>query len=205
MAEPSRGSQISRVGWLLAGLTVSLFLARAADSLIVTFDGDDLHVSPLGVHFLKGKSLSRLKEDATVEYQAQVTLFRDQFVTPFKRSELRFDVSYDIWGTGDQFGVSTVGTPSRKATNMSRDATETWCLERVAVAATGIAPDRQFWLQLELRTVPPNIWPVVGDKTLSVNIIDFWSRIPGADERQVFNAGPLRLKDLLHTQRRGPG
>ena len=62
MPEPSRGLQISRRCWLLASLVAPLFPARgAADPLIVTFDGDNLHVSSLGLHFLQGKSLSRLK------------------------------------------------------------------------------------------------------------------------------------------------
>jgi hypothetical protein len=201
MAEPSRGLQISRRGWLLAGLIGPLFPARGAAPLIVTFDGDNIHVSPLGVHFLQGKSLSRLKDGSTVEYVAQVTLFRDQFVTQFRRSEAHFLVSYDIWGTGDEFAVSTLGPPSRRAINLSLSATETWCLDRVAIAASGIAPDRQFWLQLDLKTLPPKLTSVLGDKSISVDVIELASRVPGADERQTFSAGPLRLADLLRTRK----
>jgi two-component system, NtrC family, nitrogen regulation sensor histidine kinase NtrY len=159
MAEPSRGLQISRRGWLLAGLLAPLFPAKGADSLIVTFDGDNLHISSLGVHFLQGKSLNRLKEGATVEYVATVGLFRDPFVTQFKRSEHHFFVSYDVWGAGDVFAVSTPGPPARRATNLSLSATETWCLERLALGTVGIPKNEQFWLQLELRTVPPNCPP----------------------------------------------
>lgn len=201
MAEPFRGLQISRRRWLLAGLATPLFPARAADSLIVTFDGDNLHVSSLGLHFLQGKSLNRLKEGSTVEYVATIALFRDQFATQFKRSEAHFLVSYDVWGTGDVFEVSTPGPPSRRAMNLSQSATETWCLESVRIAASGIGPDRQFWLQLDLRAVPPKLSSVLGDSGINVNVIEVFT--PGADERQTFKTGPLRLADLVRTPPRG--
>ena len=77
MSEPSRGSQISRRSWLLAGLAASLFRARAADSLAVTFDGDNLHIASPDLHFLTGKPLHRLTEGGTVVYFGRLTLFRD--------------------------------------------------------------------------------------------------------------------------------
>jgi hypothetical protein len=204
MPEPSRGLQITRRGWLMASLVAPLFPARGADPLIVTFDGDNLHISSLGLHFLQGKSLSRLKQGSTVEYVATVGLFRDQFVTQFKRIEAHFFVSYDVWGTGDVFAVSTPGPPARRAMNLSLSATETWCLENVGIAATGIAPDRQFWLQLELRVQPPKLTSILDGGGIHVNVIEVLT--PGQDERQTFPIGPLRLEDLVHTPRRGrPG
>jgi len=201
MPEPSRGLQISRRRWLLASLVAPLFPARGADALIVTFDGDNLHISSLGLHFLQGKSLSRLKEGSTVEYVATVGLFRDQFVTQFKRSEHHFFVSYDVWGTGDVFAVSTPGPPARKATNLSLSATETWCLGNVFIGATGLDPDRQFWLQLELRAQPPKLTSVLAPGGIHVNVIEVLT--PGQEERQSFRTGPLRLEDLVRTPRRG--
>jgi len=203
MAAPFRGLQISRRRWLLAGLVAPLFPATGADTLIVTFDGDNLHVSSLGLHFLQGKSLSRLKEGSTVEYVVTISLYRDQFLTQFKRTEAHFLVSCDVWGTGDVFAVSTAGPPPRKRTHLSLSATETWCLDNVGVAP-GIAPERQFWLQLELRTLPPKLSSVLGDKSFSVDIIELASRISGMDERQIRRTGPLRLMDFgTHKGRAG--
>jgi hypothetical protein len=196
MAEPSRGLQISRRGWLLASLLAPLFPAKGADSLIVTFDGDNLHISSLGVHFLQGKSLNRLKEGATVEYVATVGLFRDPFVTQFKRSEHHFFVSYDVWGAGDVFAVRTPGPPARRATNLSLSGAETWCLERLALGTVGIPKNEQFWLQLELRTVPPKLSSILDGSVLHLDVIELLT--PGQDERQVFRtSGPLRLEDLI--------
>jgi hypothetical protein len=202
MPEPSRGLQISRRGWLLTSLLAPLFPARAADSLIVTFDGDNLHVSSLGVHFLQGKSLSRLKDGSTIEYVATVGLFRDQFVTQFRRVERHFFVSYDVLGTGDVFAVSTPGPPARRATNLSLSATETWCLGSIGIAPAGYPPDRQFWLQLELRTVPPKLSSILDGGGLHIDVIDVLT--PGQDEKQTLRTPlPLRLEDLLHKGRPG--
>ncbi len=199
MQEPSRGPQISRRGWLIASLLAPLFPARAADSLIVTSDGDNLHISSLGLHFLQGKSLNRLKSGSSVEYVATVGLFRDQFATQFKRTESHFFVSYDIWGNGDMFAVSIPGAPgkpTRRRTNLSLSATETWCIENVVVSTAGIPQDQQFWLQLDLKTVPPKISSILEPGGgLHVNVIEVLT--PGLDERQVFRtSSPLRLEDL---------
>jgi hypothetical protein len=200
MAEPSRGLQISRRSWLLAGLVAPLSRARAAGPLIVTFDGDNLRISSLGLHFLQGKSLNRLKDGSTVIYIMTLALFRDQFISQMRRAEFRFAVSKDVWGTGDQFAVSSQGPPVRKVINLSLSATETWCLENTGIAAQGIAPDRQFWLQLELKTALPKL-SVLGDAGIFLNVIDFLT--PGEDERQTFKAGPLRLADLPRKGRAG--
>lgn len=201
MAEPSRGLQISRRCWLLAGLAAPLFSARAGNSpLIVTFDGDNLHISSLGIHFLQGRSLGRLKEGATVEYVATVGLFRDQFAAQFKRTEHHFFVSYDVWGTGNVFAVSTPGPPQRRVTNLSLSATETWCLERIAVGTNGIPRDQQFWLQLELRTVPPKLSSILSNSGIHFDLME--AVTPGEDERQRFRTpGPLRLEDMTESRK----
>lgn len=202
MAEPSRGQQISRRSWLIAGLTAPLFRAWAADTLTVTFDGDNLHVSSPGLHFLAGKSLDRLKEGSTVAYVTKLTLFRDRYLTQFNRAESKFVVSYDVLGE-DKFAVSTPGPPPRNALNLSQAAAEAWCVDNIWITAGGIVPDRQFWLQLDVRTVPPkDLSTVLGDSGISVDLIDLLSP-PRADERQMLRAGPLRLVDLIRTPRRG--
>jgi hypothetical protein len=196
MAEPSPGQRISRRRWLLAGLAAPLFRVRAADNLIVTFDGDNVHVSSFGVHFLKGKSLQRLKDGSAVTYLAALTLYRDAFLSPIRRSEFRFSISYDVLGAGDQFAVAMPGPHPRRATNLSQSATETWCLENAGISALGIGKDTPFWLKLELKIVVPKL-NGLGPGPF-INILDFVTP-PGDEERQSFPAGPLRLSDLVHT------
>jgi hypothetical protein len=194
MAEPSRGQQISRRSWLAASLAASVFPARAANSLIVTYDGDNLHVSSLGVHFLKDKSLQRLKDGSTVVYVATLSLFRDTLANQIKRQEYRFKVSKDVLGTEDRFQVVFPGTPTRKAENLSKDQAETWAFERLLIPTQGIARDRQLWVQLELRTALPKMQSVFGESRFFVDIIELLT--PGEDERQTFLSSPRTLDDM---------
>ena len=98
MALPARNHRISRRDWLLAGLAIPLFRARANEQLSISFDGDNLHVVAPGLHFLAGKPLSRLKDADTVTFLSQLTLFSDPFVTIVNELE-------------EHFGTPTGGSP----------------------------------------------------------------------------------------------
>jgi hypothetical protein len=189
----------------LAGLATPLFRARAADSLAVNFDGDNLHISSPDLHFLTGKPLSRLKDGGTVVYFGRLTLFRDPFLTPFRRTDTRFVVSYDIWGE-DKFSVTMPEATPRTAL-LPAPAAEAWCIENLAINASGLPPDRPFWLLLDLRTVPrKDLSQVLGDSGINIKnfFIEFFSRQPGTDDPQWTRpAGPLRLADLVRTPGRG--
>ncbi len=205
MLEPSRGSPMSRRSWLLAGLAASVFRARAADSLAVTFDGDNLHIASPDLHFLTGKPLQRLTDGGAVVYLGRLTLFRDAFLTPFRRTDARFVVSYDIWGE-DKFSV-TMPEPTPRTVLLPASKAEAWCMENLAVNASGLPPDRPFWLLLDLRTVPhKDLSQVLGDSGINIKnfFIEFFSRQPGTDDPQwTRQAGPLRLADLVRTSGRG--
>ncbi len=205
MSEPSRGSRISRRSWLLAGLAAPLFRARAGDSLAVTFDGDNLHITSPDLHFLTGKPLKRLTEGGTVVYLGRLTLFRDPFLTTFRRTDARFVVSYDIWGE-DKFSV-TMPEPAPRTVLLPATAAEAWCIENLAITTSGLPPDRPFWLLLDLRTVPrKDLSQVLGDSSISLKnfFIEIFSRQPGTDDPQWTRpAGPLRLADLVRTPGRG--
>jgi hypothetical protein len=189
----------------LAGLAVPLFRARAADSLAVSFDGDNLHISSPDLHFLSGKPLQRLTEGGTVVYFGRLTLFRDPFLTPFRRTDARFVVSYDIWSK-DKFSVS-MPEPTPRTVLLPASAAEAWCIENLAINASGLPPDRPFWLLLDLRTVPrKDLSQVLGDSGISIKnfFIEFFSRQPGTDDPQWTRpAGPLRLADLVRPPGRG--
>ena len=207
MSEPSRGSQITRRSWLLAGLALPLFRARAADSLAVTFDGDNLHIASPDLHFLTGKPLQRLTEGGTVVYFGRLTLFRDAFAIPFRRTDARFVVSYDIWSEKEAKFSVTSPEPAPRTVLLPASAAEAWCIENLAINASGWPPDRPFWLLLDLRTVPrKDLSQVLGDSGINIKnfLIEFFSRQPGTDDPQWTRpAGPLRLADLVRTPGRG--
>jgi len=204
MADSPRNTQISRRSWLLAGLAAPLFRLRGAETIAVTFDGDNLHVTAPAFHFLTGKPLTRLKNGSTVVFLTQLTIFSDPFVTVLKRAPVeRFVVSYDIWSE-DRFSVTIPGV--RTAGNLTAQATEQWCMENLAIKASGLGPDRQFWIQLEMRTAEPReLSNVVSGPGISLgNLISLLSRKPGADDPQWKpQGGPYRLSDLSRAHGRG--
>jgi hypothetical protein len=205
MPLPARGSEISRRSWLLAGLAVPLFPARGAQPIDVTFDGDNLHVSAPSLHFLTGKPLERLKDAATVVFLSQLTLIGENHDVVFRRVPERFVVSYDLWE--EKFSVTQLGsTPRSTAHVLSAPAAEAWCLEGLAISALGMAPDRPFWLQFELRTADQkDLASGVGEPGLNLrSLIELFSRKPGPDDPNwTREVGPLRLEDLRRAAGRG--
>ena len=206
MADSAWNGQISRRSWLTAGLAIPLFQLRGEEPFAVTFDGDNLHVSAPTLHFLTGKPLTRLKNGATVVYLSQLTIFSDAYVTVLRRAPVdRFVISYDIWAD-DRFSVVMPG--ARSAENLSASAAEAWCQENMAVNTAGLAPDRPFWLQLDMRTADQKeLSSVVSSPGIISlgSLIQWLGRKPGADDPQwKRQAGPLRLADLNRTAGRGP-
>ena len=193
---------MSRRSWLLAGLTTPLFQARAAASLTVTSDGDNLHVSAPQIHFLSGKPLTRLQDGATVSFFSQITLLEPNG-DMYRRAQERLTVSYDVWE--EKFRVK-VGTGGRLVSGLNAAEAEALCMDNLAISALGLAPDRTFFLRFELRTLSPReLAAVVGDSGISMTrLIETFSRKPRPDEESwgPLTAGPLRLMDLVRTSGR---
>jgi hypothetical protein len=207
MAHPARDIRISRRSWLLAGLGIPLLRARAEEPLLVTFDGDNLHVAAPGLHFLTGKPLSRLKDANTVVFLSQITLFSDDHGTVFRRPPVeRLIVSYSLWE--EKFAVTLRGASTRSTPRLLPAAqAEAWCIENLAVSALGLAPERPFWVRFELRTASPkDLSMVVGDSGISFSgLIELFSRKVGADDLywKRDTMGPIRLMDLRRTSNSG--
>lgn len=198
MSDSAR-AQISRRSWLLAGLTVPLLSARTAGGLLVSFDGDNLHVAAPQLHFLSGRPLNRLHDGATVVFVSQLTIFRDNQGTVWRHAPERLTVSYDVWE--EKFSV-ILGTTNRRVTGLSAAGAEAWCLENLAISALGVPSERPFWFRLELRTADPkDLSAVVGEPGISIRgLIEIFSRNPGADEDPwTLDAGPLKLASLPRT------
>ncbi len=202
--------RISRRSWLLAGLAIPLFRARAEPVLHVTSDGDNLHVAAPQLHFLAGRPLARLKDGNVVVFLSQLTLFREDHVTVIKQQPERITVSYDLWE--EKFQVVTIsfntrGTAvdRRSASRLSVEDTEVWCMENLAISTLGLETQRPFWLRFELRTASEKeVSAVAGDTGISIRgLIEMFSRRAGADQPHwELNAGPFRLGDLPRTTAR---
>jgi len=167
------------------------------ERLNVAWDGDDLRVTAPQLHFLTGKPLDRLKDGASVVFLTQLTLTTDNFTTSLRRIPDRFIFSYDLWE--EKFSVTKLGEGQRTASHLSAAAAEAWCLDNVAISASGLPQDRPFWLKFELRAAEPkDEAAVIGDSGLNLTrLIEVFSRRPRDQQPQwTAEAGPLRLAEL---------
>ncbi len=202
MAQPSRESRaaagISRRGWLIAGLAIPLFRARAASNLTATYDGDNLYPLAPSLHFLTGKVLDRLRDSADIQvFVSQLTLFHEDGGAPVRQARARFVVSYSIWE--EKFKVAIPGSAARSAEGLSKAEAETWCLGNAAISASGLAADKPFRMRFELRSVQTrDLSRVMGDLGISLtSMIEIFSRKAGAGEfHQMLETDWLRLPDL---------
>jgi hypothetical protein len=206
MKTRSREIRISRRSWLLAGLTVPLFSARAADSMKVTYDGDNLHVAAPTLHFLTGKPLERLKYGDVVAYVAQLELLNESRTAVVRPQKGRFVVSYALWE--EKFSVtqlgSTPGSAPRTAEGLSAAAAETWCFDNLTMSTLGLAPNLYYWLRLELRTGTARDF---ADETkIGISLHDLIDLL-GRKNTEITHWGPLetrvRLADLPRMAGRG--
>lgn len=208
MALHARQTTISRRSWLLAGLAVPLFRLRAEEKLNPLYEGDNLRVAAPNLHFLSGKPLQRLKDGATVVYLAQLGLYEDQaFQRPIQLSAVeRFAISYDLWDT-EKFSATMVAPAQRTSPNLPSTATETWCLENLAISTSNLALDRRFWLRLEMRTADQkDLSGVVAGPGISLAefVLRLSKRAGVDDPKWSGSVGPLRLADLVRMPGRGP-
>ncbi|HWB85900.1 MAG TPA: hypothetical protein VG675_17285 [Bryobacteraceae bacterium] len=205
MAQSARGALISRRSWLLACLVAPLSRLRAATSLEVTFDGDNLHVAAPQLHFLAGKPLERLRGGGSAVFLSQITLLSDERGTIFRRVSDSFGVSYDLWE--ETFSVTELsGNNPRSASRLTAASAEAWCLENMAISASGLPADRPFWLRFDLRTADPkDVAPQGNEPGISITrLIEILSRKPAPDNPHwTLQAGPLRLSDLARESGRG--
>jgi len=128
---------MGRRSWLLAGLALPLLVARAG-TMDVAFDGDTLRPVLPDLHFIAGRALERLKDARTVVFLSQITLLRDDHVTPFRHAPQRFYVSYDIWE--GRFKVTIPGATPESRLGLTAEQAEAWCVDNMMVSALGVAP-----------------------------------------------------------------
>ncbi len=134
---------------------------------------------------------------------SQLSLSLDGNRSILRRLPERFVLSYDLWE--EKFSVTRLGGSPRTAARLSAQGAEAWCLESLAISTSGIAPDKPFWVRLDLRAVDPRDQEsVVGDSGISLTrLIETFSRPARAQQPHwTLERGPLRLADLK-SERRG--
>jgi hypothetical protein len=194
--------KVARRWWLAASLSAPFALGLSAPALRVRLDGDDLRVSAPQFRFLSGKPLEKLKDGATVVFLAQLSISGEVNAPAIKRAIDRFVVSYDVWE--EKFSVTQTGMERGRASYLSSAATEAWCLDRLAIGIEGIAPDKLFWVRLEMRAEDARDQAaVVGDSGINLSrLIELFSNPAHAQQMHwEAVAGPMRLADLIRERR----
>lgn len=200
----SRSALCATLAALVAGAAISAFAVEYNEHrLAVSLDGDFLHVATPNFSFLRGKSLERLKDGASVAFIAQLTISSSpNYIIPDERAGARFAVSYGIWE--DKFSVTTItDRPDQKRTvsHLSGPDAEAWCLDKLTISRAKLPADRPFYVQLELRVEDPRDQSgLIGDTGLSIKrMVEIFSQ-PARQKQEhwaPWTAGPIRLDDLL--------
>jgi hypothetical protein len=169
--------------------------------LAARLDGDLLHISAPHFSFLNGQSLERLKDGASVAFNAQLTVSSSpSYVIADARSVARFAISYDIWE--EKFSITKIGDrPDQKRTvsHLPAPAAESWCLDSLVINRADLPVDRPFYVQLDLRVEDPKDQSgVIGDTGISITrMVEIFSRpVREKQARWLLDSGPLRLDDL---------
>ncbi len=165
--------------------------------LNVHLNSEGLVAAAPNLHFLQGKALDRLRDGGMVTADLQLLLLTDAKTQTFRRAAGRFVISYDLWE--EKFAITRALPSRRSVSRLGVSAAETWCVDNLPLAIDGLAPDRDFWLRLELRmddrkaqiTSP-------GDAGISLTgLVEIFSRTARAQQpKWLFEAGPFRLANL---------
>jgi hypothetical protein len=197
---------MTRGWWLFAGAAGLLFGIRlGAQNLAVRLDGDTVRVSAPRFHFVEGKALERLQNGATVNFMVQLSLLADSGITVKGRDIQRFAISYDLWE--EKFSVVRPGAVRRAASHLAATAAESWCIDQMNASVSGLSPEKQFSVRLEVRAEDPKEATSWSEPGFSFGrLIEIFSRpARGRQLRWIEEAGPFRLIDLRLPTGRGPG
>ncbi len=110
----------------------------------------DIHITAPSLHFLTGKSLSRLHDGAAVPFDFQLIISSGSKDNVVARSVERFTVSYDVWE--EKFSVVRVRDFRRSGMRLSASSAESWCLDNIVIPAAGLPAGQQLWARLEIRS-----------------------------------------------------
>jgi len=159
---------------------LALFLAMGLSAMTVSSSGllphhvsGEIRVTAPNLHFLTGKSLSRLHDGAAVpfDFQLMITDSRNNVIA---RALERFTVSYDVWE--EKFSVVRVRDFRKSGMRLSAASAESWCLENIFVPAASLQAGQQLWARLEIRTVESRE-PLSADSGINLaTLIEIFSR-----------------------------
>jgi hypothetical protein len=155
----------------------------------------EIRVAAPSLHFLTGKSLSRLHDGAAVPFDFQLIIAAGSKNNVVARSLERFMVSYDVWE--EKFSVIRVRDFRKSGMRLSANSAESWCLDNLFVPAASLPAGQQLWARLEIRTVESRE-PLPAESGINLaTLIDIFSRPSRPQQdRWSLESAPFQLADL---------
>jgi hypothetical protein len=172
---PSRVASRARKQAVLASLLAVQLGAMSVSStgLSARQVSGELHIAAPTLHFLTGKSLSRLHDGAAVPFDFQLVVASGSKNNVVARALERFTVSYDVWE--EKFSVVRVRDLRKSGMRLSASSAESWCLNNIFVPASGL-PAGPLWARLEIRSVESRE-PVAANSGINLaTLIEIFSR-----------------------------
>jgi hypothetical protein len=172
-----------------------LAMTVSSQGLVAHHVSGEIRVTAPNLHFLTGKSLSRLHDGAAVPFDFQLIISSGSKNNVVTRSLERFMVSYDVWE--EKFSVVRVRDFRRSGMRLSATSAESWCLENLFVPAASLQAGQQLWARLEIRTVETRE-PLSADSGINLaTLIEIFSRPSRPEQdRWSLESAPFQLASL---------
>ncbi|MBV9770704.1 MAG: hypothetical protein JOZ32_14105 [Bryobacterales bacterium] len=187
----------------LAALTCFDLVAMsvASQGLAPHHVSDEIRVTAPNLHFLTGKSLSRLLDGAAVPFDFQLIIATGSARSSLKtdvvaRALERFTVSYDVWE--EKFSVVRVRDFRRSGMRLSARSAESWCLDNIFVPAASLPNRQQLWARLEIRSAESKEPLPAGSGINLSTLIEIFSRPSRPQQdRWSLESGPFQAETLI--------
>jgi len=154
----------------------------------------DIRVTAPSLHFLTGKSLTRLHDGAAVPFDFQLIIASGSKNNVVATALERFTVSYDVWE--EKFSVVRVSDFRRSSMRLSASSAESWCLDNIVIRAAGLPTGQQLWARLEIRSAESKE-PLAANGINLATLIEIFSRPSRPQQdRWSIESAPFQLTDL---------
>ena len=176
----------------IGGLVVPL----DAQNVSIKRTPDALGVQAPGLGFIKGETLTRLKDGRGVRVDLELTVLPGPGGTAVAQGRQTFLLSYDLWE--ERFAVTMAGSPPRSSSYLTASAAEAWCVEHMTIPVSELGKVRSapFWIRLEYRVLDGDTAPDRDDGGMTLRgLIEALSRKSKAGAlTHTIEAGPFRLQ-----------
>ena len=175
----------------------SLVVPLDAQTITIKRAGDALAVLAPGLGFLRGETLTRLKDGRGVRVDLELSVMRGPGGDAGARGRRTFVLSYDLWE--ERLAVTMAGSPPRSSSYLTAAAAEAWCVDHVTIPVIelGKMRDAPFWIRLEYRVLDGDASPDRDDGaglTLRGLIESLSRKAKAGALTHAVEAGPFRLQ-----------